>query len=69
MFEKTKNQSIWCDNGHEPFQMIYSHDSLLDNGSTYICSLCYAEKIVKASSGNGKISIEWVKKTIHTKLL
>ena len=37
MFEKTKNQSIGCDNGHEPFQMIYSHDSLLDNGSTYIC--------------------------------
>jgi hypothetical protein len=68
MSEKTKNQSVWCDNGHEPIQMIYSHDTILENGSIYICSLCHAEKIVKESVWNNKISIEWKSKPVHSSL-
>ena len=64
MFEKTKNQSIWCDNGHEPFQMIF----LTILFWTMVPHI-FVEKIVKESAGNGKISIEWVKKPIHTKRL
>ena len=62
MSERTKNQSIWCNNGHDPILMIYSYEEILENGSIYICSLCHAEKIVKESVMNGRISIEWKSK-------
>lgn len=65
MSAKTKNQSVWCDNGHEPILMIYSHDTIMENSSIYICSLCHAEKYVKESVWNGRISIEWKSKPDH----
>jgi len=68
MTEKTKNQSVWCDNNHEPIQMIYSHETMLENGSIYICSLCHAEKTIKESPWNGQISIEWNKKPNYTNI-
>ena len=65
MSEKTKNLIIWCDNGHDPVHMIYSYESVLEEGSTFICSLCHAEKMVKESPLNGRISIEWKSKPAH----
>ncbi len=62
MTERTKNQSVWCDNGHQPIQMIYSHETGWENGSIYICTLCHAEKVLKESALTNKITIEWKNK-------
>jgi hypothetical protein len=67
MSEKTQNQSVWCDNGQQPIQMIYSRDDMWGNASIYICSLCSAEKIVKESPLNGDVSVEWKNKPKYPK--